>query len=146
MTQTHHSHAGFEIPASLGGPLGRPIDHVLLGRFVGAAFDGCMSCQDPLLTLMIEDPATTARLVELACVTTNAVLGGLPAGLTDEHAPGIAAPEFRRLARAGLDGNNDAMSTACANMTGTERRAAANTAADILIGHLAVGPGGPPLR
>jgi hypothetical protein len=134
-----HDHAGFEIPATFGDPLGRPVDHALLGRFVGAAFDGCVSCQDPLLTLMVEDPATTARLVELACVATDAVLGGLPAGLTDQHAPGLAALEFRRLARAGLDGANDAMFTACADMTTTERRAAANTAADILVGQLASG-------
>lgn len=129
-----HDHAGFEI--TFGDPLGRPVDRALLGRFVGAAFDSCVSCQDAQLTLMIEDPATTARLVELACVATDSLLGGLPAGMTDEHAPGLAAPEFRRLARAGLDGANDAMFTACADMTSTERRAAANTAADILIGQL----------
>jgi hypothetical protein len=103
-----HDHAGFEIPATLAGPLGRPVDHDLLGRFVGAGFDGCTSCQDALLTLMVEDPDTTARLVELACVATHGALGGLPASMTDDDAPGLAAPEFRRLARAGLDGANDA--------------------------------------
>lgn len=133
-----HSHTGFEIPAGLGDPLGRPVDHELLGQFVGAAFDTCVSCQDALLTLMVEDPATTARLVELACVATHSLLGGLPASLTDEHAPGMAAPEFRRLAHAGLDAN-DAMFAACAQLTSIERRAAANTAADILASQLGAG-------
>lgn len=131
-----HSHPGFEVPDS--DSAGRPVDHALLGKFVGAAFDGCTSCQDTLLTLMVEDAVTTARLVELACVSTQSLLGGLPANMTDEDAPGPAAPEFRRLARAGVDGANTAMFDDCAGMTSTERRAAANTAADILIGQLGV--------
>lgn len=52
--------------------------------------------------------------------------------LPDPTAPGVAAPEFRQLARAGLDGDNAAM---CATMTLPQRRGA-NTAADLLIGQL----------
>lgn len=133
----NHQHPGFEIPDS--DPLGRPVDGQLLGQFMGAGFAGCTSCQDALLTLMVEDPATTARLVELACVSTNAMLGGLPANMTDDGVPGFASPEFRRLARAGLDGANDAMFHECEQLTPVERRAAANTAADTLIGHLSMG-------
>jgi hypothetical protein len=131
---TSHAHEGFEIPYD--DPAGRPVDHKLLSQFTGAAFDGCTSCQDALLTLIVEDAATTGRLVELACVATSAALGGLPAALTDPDARGLAAPEFRHLARAGLDGANDQMFAQCAQMTSAQRRAAANTAADILIGHL----------
>lgn len=136
MTSTDHTHPGFEIPDDLGDPLERPVDHTLLGQFVGAAYDGCPSCQDALLTLVIDDTATTARIVELACVATHSALGGLPASLTEDNTPGPATPEFRRLARAGLDGANTAMFDQCAQMSPTQRRNAANTAADILIGHL----------
>lgn len=130
-----HTHGGFEIPAG-ADPLGRSIDSVLLSKFMGAAFDGCTSCQDTLLTTMTEDPATTARLVELACVATNEMFGGLPASMTDDSAPGLASPEFRRLARAGLDGANASMWEQCVEMTPAERRAAADTAADLVIGHV----------
>jgi hypothetical protein len=132
-----HRHEDFEIPTDFADPGGRPVDHALLGQLVGTAFDGCTTCQDPLLTLLVEDPATTARLVELACVATHSVLGGLPASMTDDDVPGQTAPEFRRLARAGLDGANDTMFVACGELPTAGRRAAANTALDILIGHLA---------
>lgn len=132
-----HQHAGFEPPPGQADPLGRPVDHQLLGRFIGAAFDGCPSCQDALLTLLVEDAATCARLVELACVAVQASLGGLPPSMTSDDAPGMSSREFRRLARVGLDGSNAAMFRACERMTTAERREAANTAADLIIGHLA---------
>jgi hypothetical protein len=141
MTAAGHAH-DFGIPAGFADPLGRPVDSRLLGEFIGAAFDGCAGCQDALLTVITGDPATTARLVELACVATHDALGGLPASLTDETAPGMAGPEFRALAHAGLDGENDAMFALCASMTVAQRRAAADTAADILVGHLIAPPGG----
>jgi hypothetical protein len=134
-----HQHAGFEMPAGYVDPEGRPVDHELLGRFVGAAFDGCASCQDAVLARMVQDAVTTARLVELACVATTAVLGGLPASLIRDDAPGLAGPEFRRLARAGLDGANDELFRLCGEMTAAERRAAADSAADLLVGLLATG-------
>ena len=136
---TDHQHAGFEIPTDYTDPAGRTINHDLLGQFIGAAYDRCTSCQDAHLTLMVEDAATTARLVELACVATASAFGGLPASMTDDAAPGPSSPEFRRLARAGLDGNNDTMFAECAAMTITQRRAAANTAAGTLVGHLSLG-------
>jgi len=135
-----HAHDGFEIPLDMPDPDGRPVDHGMLGRLVGAAFDGCTTCQDPLLTLLVEDPATTARVVELACISTHAMLGGLPASMTDPDAHGSSSsPEFRRLAHAGLDGENAAMWRECEAMTPTERRAAVNTALDTLVGQLALG-------
>jgi hypothetical protein len=136
MTIPGHEHAGFELPPGQLDPLGRPVNHDLLGRFTGAAFDGCAPCQDALMAQMIQDPATTTRLVELACVATAGVLRGIPPSMTDPDAPGVASQEFRRLARAGADG---AMLAACEGMTPEQRRAAASTAADILIGHLMLG-------
>lgn len=130
-----HGHEGFEVP--FDDPAGRPVDEQLLGEFIGAAFDGCASCQDALLTLIVESPPTAARLVELACITAETSLGGVPSSLTDPDAPGMASQEFRQLARIGADGNNDRLFAACAEMTPVQRRAAVNTAADILIGHLA---------
>jgi hypothetical protein len=132
---------GFDSPAP-DDPLGRPVDQGLLDRFVGAAFDGCTPCQESLLDRMVTDAVTTARLVELACVAVHQALGGLPASLTDELIAGEASPQFRRLARAGLDSRNDAMFRTCQRMTGAQRRAAANSAADLLIGILAGGPFG----
>jgi hypothetical protein len=134
---TGHTHD--EFPVDLPDSLGRPVDGRLLGQFISAAFDGCTSCQDALLTLLVEDAATTARLVELACVATQGILGGLPASMTDEG-EGLSSPEFCRLARAGVDGGNDVMWRACGRMTIVERRAAANTAADTLVGILVTPP------
>ncbi|MFE9413901.1 hypothetical protein ACFYN0_34725 [Streptomyces sp. NPDC006704] len=134
-----HAHQGFEIPDDFQDLGGRPVDHAMLGELIGAAYDGCTSCQDPLLTLLVEDPTTTARLVELACVSTHAMLGGLPASMTHEGVPGPSNAEFRRMARAGLNGENAAMFRACEQMSPTERRAAANTALDTVVGQLAMG-------
>lgn len=130
---TDHDHGGFEIPDDMADPDGRPVDHKLLGTMVGAAMDRCLSCQDITLTLLVEDPVTTARLVELACVSVNSAFGGLPHSLTDEGVPSPAAPEFRRLARLGLDGGNAAMFAECGRMTTIERREAANTALDFIV-------------
>jgi hypothetical protein len=80
--------AGSRSPQPSAIPSAAPVDNTMLGQFVGAPFDGCTSCQDALLTLMVEDLTTTTRLVELACVSTHAALGGLPANMTDEQAPG----------------------------------------------------------
>jgi hypothetical protein len=129
-----HDHTGFEIPADVIAAEKRPVDHGLLGALMGAAIDGCTTCQDPLITLLTEDAATTARVVEMACVWMQQTLGGLPASLTDDNAPGYASLEFRRLARTGLDGSNDAMWQECQEMTPTQRREAANSALDLIVG------------
>jgi hypothetical protein len=127
-----HEHEPFD---AIDDPDGRPVDGALLGRFIGVAYDGCVTCQDPLLTLLVEDAATTARLVEVACVTTGEILGGLPSSMLP-GGPGPASEPFRRLAAAGTDGNREALFTATAAMSTGERRAAANTAADTIIGFM----------
>ena len=132
-----HAHEPFDVPAGFTDPLGRPVAHDLLGRVIAAAFDGCTSCQTPLLDRLTQDPVTTLRLVELACVATHSALGGLPDSLLDPTVPGMASVEFRLLASSGVEGHNDAMLTTTTGMTPAQRRAAAETALDILIGHLA---------
>ncbi|TQM01681.1 hypothetical protein [Pseudonocardia kunmingensis] len=130
---TDHAHAGFDVPAG-SDPLGRPVDGSLLGKFIGAAFDGCTSCQDAHLTILVQDAPTTARLVELACVGVQQAMGGLPANLTDLASSDPSSREFRLLVAAGLHEGNDVMWARCAEMAPVERRAAANTAADLLVG------------
>ncbi|WP_029901384.1 hypothetical protein [Nocardia brasiliensis] len=84
--------------------------------------------------MLVQDAPTTARLVELARIAMHSALGGLPPALLDPR-PGVAAPEFRR-PRAGLDGEDTAMFALCQAMTPEQRRTAANSAADLLIGQL----------
>jgi hypothetical protein len=135
---TDHTHDLFAVAVAVD-PLGRPVVTALLGQFLGAAFDGCASCQDPLLTLLTADPVTVGRLVELACQAVHEALGGLPPNLLDPAAPGVAAAEFRELAAAGEDGQLGALHARCARMTAVQRRAAANSAADLLVGYLCMG-------
>jgi hypothetical protein len=134
-----HEHGGFDIPLAYIDPAGRAVDHRLLGDFVGASVAGCRSCRDALLTFVAEDSPTTARLVELACISTRELLGGLPTTMTSEDAGGPVGREFRRLAGAGVDGANSAMFAACASMTSEQRRAAADTASGILVSQLRMG-------
>lgn len=125
-----------EIPPDFEDPDGRQVDHALLGRLMGAAYDGCRECQPPLVDQVIEDADTSARFVELGCLMVAEQLGGLPAFLTDPDAPGLASREFRQLAAAGVDGQNAAMWEACRAMTPEQRRAAVDSALDLLVGSL----------
>lgn len=136
-----HAHDGFEVPAEFAGPAGAEGGRVV-GRLVGAAFDGCQSCQAVLLGQMAGDAGATARLVELACLMIDGMAGGLPANLTDPAVPGLASAEFRQLAAAGADGANQRMYALAGEMTRSQRRAAADSAVDILTGALAMGGGG----
>lgn len=133
---TDHNHE-FGIPDGYVDPSPYPVDIALLDRFVGAAFDGCPTCQDAELTLLVSDATSCARLVDLACGMMGDIFGGaLPPSTYDPAAPGVAALEFRALVRAGLDGKSEAVVAACQAMTPTARRKAVNTAADIIVGLL----------
>jgi hypothetical protein len=134
-----HRHVEVEIPADYVDPAGRAVDHCLLGQFVGAVFDDCVSCGEALLALLVEDSITTARLVELACISTRNVIGGLPENLTDAQAPSAITVEFRALAHTGLDGANAAMFERCARMNLAQRRAAATSGVALLITQLSLG-------
>lgn len=136
-----HRHEGFEIPDDMPpgfeAEAGRPVDWGLLSAFVAAAVDGCPSCQSARLPQLVEDPATTYLMVAVACMTAQTMFGGLPASMYDEDAPGgLSSPEFRRLARAGLDEAHASAIGVCETMTTQQRTAAVNTAADQLVGYL----------
>ncbi|KPI33699.1 hypothetical protein OV450_6407 [Actinobacteria bacterium OV450] len=135
-----HAHDDFYIAddTSHPGSEHRLIDNLLLGQVLGTAMDRCTDCRDPLLTLLAEDAATTGRLVELACIGVHQAYGGLPAAMTEDDAGGICSPEFTRLARASLTGVNQAMFTECERMTTGQRRQAANTALDTLVGFISI--------
>lgn len=135
---THDHGAGFDHDEQQFG--GHPVNGGLLAELMGAALDGCTSCQDPLLTLLAEDTATTARVVSLACIAIHEKFGGLPSSLTDPAAPdALASQEFRRIARAGVDmedATDSEMWKATSELDSTGRRAAANSALDLLAGML----------
>jgi hypothetical protein len=133
MHDKQHQHAAFEV---LADSPGHPVDRALLGSLLGAAYDSCLGCQDGLLTQLGEDPATTVRLVEMACVAIHHPFAGLPLSIVNEQAPGPAAAEFRCLVHAGLDGALSAMRAECERMTSAQRRAAASAAVDLLISQL----------
>lgn len=132
---TDHDHSGFEPPAGYTDPEGRTIDNDLLGRVVGAGFDGCRPCETVVMDQLVQDPTSTARLVELACVAVASLLGGLPRNMAHD-AGGLSSPVFKRLARAGLNGRNGAVYDEAEQLTVEQRRAAADTALDTLVGQL----------
>ncbi|GAA2100412.1 hypothetical protein GCM10009801_72910 [Streptomyces albiaxialis] len=134
-----HDHHGWSLDA-VPQPGGWAPDSKLFEDVTGAAFEGCVSCQDAALTLLVEDAVTTARLVELACGVIIGLEGDMPPSQVDPDAPGNSSPEFRRLARAGLGKTTDGMYHECEQMTPSERRAAANTALDTLVGFAAMRP------
>ena len=131
-----HGHEGFEVaPGKLSG---WGVDAVLLGQLVGAAVELCFSCQEALLTLVGEDAATTAQLVELACVAVNETLGGLPVDLVDVADADSPVPlGFRQLALSVFEGSDPAALLAqCAGMAAAERRGAARTATSLFVGEM----------
>lgn len=128
----HHDH-------SLGVTADPTRPHInirALDALVGAAFDGCATCQDAQLTLVVDDPPAVARLVEVTCGAVHGIFGGLPHDMITPGAAGPTSDEFRTLASIGADDNNVAMYERAAQMNATERRAATNTALDIMVGLL----------
>lgn len=132
--QTHRHGDGLDHDAQTVA--GRPVDSGLLAETMGAAIDGCTSCQDVHLTLLTQDSISCTRLVEVACMAIQDVFGGLPATLLDDAAPGETSSEFRLLARTGVDGKQADMWKACDEMSPERRRAAVNDALDLLAGVL----------
>jgi hypothetical protein len=130
--QDHNHGRGFDHDTRMYGTA--MVDGGLLANLMGAAVDGCATCQGQLITLLTQDAATTTRVVELACVAIQETFGGLPPNVLDEDPSGMTAPEFQLLARTGLDGENEAMWQECTRMTPEQRRNAANTALDLLAG------------
>lgn len=131
---TEHDHSGFEET----DPDGRGVDTATVSGLVGAAFDGCDWCQARHLGVLAGDAVSTARLVELACMLTVELVGGVPATMYDDDTPGVSSPAFRMLVRTGKDGANNAMYALAQRMPPERRREAAETALDTIVGHLTV--------
>ncbi|WP_030237528.1 hypothetical protein [Streptomyces sp. NRRL S-350] len=110
-----------------------------IAELLGAAYEGCTSCQDGQLTLITTSASATARLVLLALELTVQRLGLVPSELTVDAVPGRAALPFRRLARTSPDPAQ--MLRTCEGLLPGPRRAAANTAIDIAVGFAAASPG-----
>ncbi|HWU05673.1 MAG TPA: hypothetical protein VN520_04620 [Streptomyces sp.] len=124
-----------------GGPVdgeGRSVDDPLLAALTGAAVGGCGECVQRLLEEVAAEPACVARLVEVARLTairTNR--GELPPYMTvDDDPSGSAVPEFTRLVRAVTAA--EPVTVVCEQMTGAERRAAADAALKMLVAQLTV--------
>lgn len=139
-TKGVHRHPGLSLDAG-PHPDGWKADRALLEAVTGAALARCTSCQGVTLTLLVEDSVTCARLVELACEAITKREGSLPHNQTDPDASGYASLAFRRLARASQDVTAHRMYQECEQMTVHERRAAANTALDTLVGYAALPQG-----
>lgn len=146
-----HGHYTFGMPDGYQDPLGREgIDYSAIHRAMSACYDGCQPCEEQLLAQIMQDAPTAARLVEIACVTMQRVtgrklspavqglFGGLPTNLYKPDVAGEASQPFRQLARAGLGGHTDRMWAECEQMSPDDRRAAIDTALDLLIGYLSV--------
>lgn len=117
-------------------PLGRPVDDDLVDQLLGAMIDACSDCQRDGLDRAQDDPLTTARIVELACIAVDQTFGGLPRTLTDATAPGPAHPAFRAMARAGADHGPQALVAEAHHHPEPDRRGALATALDLLAGLL----------
>lgn len=133
-----HEHGPVELP---GGPVdteGRAVNEPLLAALTGAAVGGCTECVQRLLEEVAAEPACVARLVEVTRLTAIRTNGGeLPGYMTDDDDPsGPAVPEFKRLVRAATAA--EPVTVVCEQMTSAERRAAAGTAIETLVGQLTV--------
>ncbi|MEU8543061.1 hypothetical protein AB0C52_24265 [Streptomyces sp. NPDC048717] len=132
-----HEHKQVALP---GGPVdseGRAVNEPLLAALTGAAVSGCTECVQRLLDEAAAEPACVARLVEVArliAIRTNR--GELPGFMTDSDTSGPVGPEFKRLVRAVTAA--EPVTVVCEQMTGAERRSAAGTAIEMLVGQLAV--------
>lgn len=125
-------------PEVLADPLGRPVDMRMLARLIGAAVEGCAGCREELLAQLVRDPFGIVRLVEMACVGTEQVIGYAPADLFEPELPGETGQAFRTLATAGADGQNRASTPVCTAMEPGRRREAAEDALNILVELLTV--------
>lgn len=132
-----HSHTSFAVPDGVCEPLGRPVDHWLLGEYVSAAADDCGECRAGLFARILCDEHTACRLVELACIATQGLFGALPRTMVDEGSPSTAAPEFRALVRSMLGDPHAGVITGFRGLSHEQRRAACETASSILLPYLA---------
>jgi hypothetical protein len=140
-TTDAHRHDRVALPAQCADPAGRPVDHQLLAQLLGAILDECGLCTELLLVMLAEDALTTARLVELCCIsareqhdttsphTAPDIFGDttpLPAQIT----------QFLELTQAGLSSGSAALERRCREITPNQRRAVASYAMTVLVDQL----------
>ncbi|MGY4969553.1 hypothetical protein ACWGCC_10025 [Streptomyces nigrescens] len=133
-----HQHEPVELPGGSTDTDGRPVDQQLLGELLAAAIKGCSGCVDRLLGQVAADSVCVARLVELSRLTVLRVYRGeLPSFMTDDDdRSGPGSAELRRLVRAVTAA--EPLFEECEQLTVAERRSAASTALELLVGHLVV--------
>jgi hypothetical protein len=141
MTIDSHRHDRVVIPAYYADPAGRPVDHQLLARLLGAMLDRCGLCTELLLLLLAEDSLTTARLVELCCIgareQTDISARCHTPDTSDVSAMAVMLPaQFWELAQTGLASGSGALSRRCQRMSAEQRREAARYAMAVLIQQL----------
>ncbi|NGO67080.1 hypothetical protein [Streptomyces boncukensis] len=136
-THQHH-HEPVEFPGGSTNADGQVVDGRLLGELMGAALNDCAECVDQLLSEVARDSACLSRLVEVSRLTALRVYQGeLPPFMTDDDdRSGPGSMEFRRLVRA--VNAAEPLVEEYGRMTHAERRRAADTALDLLVGHLTV--------
>ncbi|MFC5252979.1 hypothetical protein [Streptomyces nigrescens] len=133
-----HQHDPVELPGGSTDSDGRPVDQQLLGELMAAAIKGCTGCVDRLLGKVAADSVCVARLVEVSRLTALRVYRGeLPSFMTDDDdGSGPSSTELRRLVRAVTAA--EPLFEECEQLTVAERRSAASTALELLVGHLMV--------
>jgi hypothetical protein len=140
---TSHRHEGFDVlPESITGlgPAGHTakVDTDLIGRLVGAAYDGCTKCMETGLDQLMTDPPTTARLVELACRALRSLLDDLPSHVVEATVPGPDTPELWCVV-TGFRPNRGSLHETVAQMDDAARRSTAATALDVIVNDLTSG-------
>ena len=141
-----HDHAGMDMPAEDGARFGAPgsVDVEALGLLVGAAFDGCVPCQEASIGQVAGDPLTLTRLVELSAVAVAKLAGGLPPTMLAENddESTLGGP-YRAMLRAGADqdGVHTRMYALADRLSEAGRRQVTEDALDMLTGVLVIGPG-----
>lgn len=129
------AHEPFECPPD---PERRPVNLELLGALMGAALEfpsGCLPCQAKHLDDLAADGPTTARLAEIALMMISEAFGGIPSNTARVSVDGGDA-EFARMVAAGLEGQGAAVFELAEGMPPAERRRAASTALDTVVGFL----------
>lgn len=148
-TDHPHTHERYPTPSEPGDRFGvdHPTDGDLIGDLLGAMVDACIPCQRIHARNLSANPVSTTRVIELACISVAAAMGGLPGSLTDVdgETPGpllaFASLPFRRAAAAGLDEQHRRMFEVVESFSHAEREQALDDAVDLLAGHLVLSGG-----
>jgi hypothetical protein len=100
--------------------------------------DGCSLCAELLLVMLAVDSLTTARLVDLCCISARGQ-GGIISWHADSDTSADPSVQFWELAEAGVTSGSAALSWRCQQMTPDQRREVASCAMAVLIQQLTPG-------